>query len=127
MRRPEGMPERHAPAKTIERQQRAMSRKPTAMRATTVAAPRWRHLRRVLASVLIATGLVTFPTPIPIGAALIAAGCALVLADSRSARRGLLKLRYRYPGFSEQLRRGTRYLPRWMRRVLEHTDPARFQ
>jgi len=80
-----------------------------------------------LAGAVITIGLITLPTPIPIGAVLTAAGCALVLAESRTARRALLELRRRHPGFSDQLARGTRYLPRWMRRVLEQTDPGRFR
>lgn len=85
----------------------------------------WRLARIGLALALVLVGAVTAPTPIPVGLALLALGSAILLVESRMARRALYSVRYRFPGFSMHLARAGGYLPARMRRVLDRTDPWR--
>ena len=85
----------------------------------------WRAFRIALGFVLVVLGAVTAPTPVPIGLAMLGAGIAVLLVESRVARRALYAVRYRFPGLPRRLATAATRLPARMRRVLERTDPWR--
>lgn len=87
-------------------------------KASPASVGRW-----VLALVLLTAGLITLPTPVPIGLALLAGGSAVLITASPAAWRAVCRLRARYPGMSRRLQDGGRYLPGPLARVLARTDP----
>ncbi|MEN2980544.1 hypothetical protein P7L78_09915 [Tistrella bauzanensis] len=80
---------------------------------------------RLAGWICLVVGAALAPTPLPVGLPMIALGLGLVLATSASARRGLGRLRARWPGFSGRIGRLEPYLPRHLRSRLRRTDPAR--
>jgi len=76
---------------------------------------------------LVLVGVITAPTPVPLGLILTAAGLTILVALSRTMRRLVYGIRRRYPALSARLRRATPYLPRRLGRMLTRTDPQRSQ
>lgn len=72
---------------------------------------------------LVVLGAITAPTPIPIGYALILFGLAILVHESRFVRRGVRRLRARYPRAEVWLLRAKQYAPGFARRVIDLTDP----
>lgn len=82
------------------------------------------HLLYIAAAfVLIGSGLIMFPLPIPLGAPMIAVGVTVLISHSRTAARGLMALRLR----SERVERAIRFLetrsPKPVARTLRRTRP----
>lgn len=73
---------------------------------------------------LVVVGAITAPTPLPIGYVLIVFGLAILVHESRFVRRGVRRLRARYPRAESWLLRAKHYAPGFARRVIELTDPA---
>lgn len=80
---------------------------------------------RILGWACLVAGAALAPTPLPVGLPMIALGLGLVLATSASARRGLGRLRARWPALSGRIGRLEPYLPRHLRSRLRRTDPER--
>lgn len=97
------------------------------MPGNAIARRRWRTPRLMAGLGLVGLGAVAAPTPVPLGLALLGAGIAVLVVESRVARRLLYGLRARHPGLSVRLRHAGRRLPARMRRILERTDPWRGQ
>lgn len=74
---------------------------------------------------LVIVGLIVFPLPIPLGLPMMAAGFAVLIPVSRTARRGLRAARRSLPTFSYHLNRAAIHLPVGLRRVIDTTDPFR--
>ncbi len=73
--------------------------------------------------VLLIVGIITTPTPIPIGLVLVAFGLFLLARDSRMARRGIRALRSRFATLDNSLSRLSSRLPRAVRTVIRRTAP----
>jgi len=74
---------------------------------------------------LVLLGTVVTPTPLPAGLLLFGMGSALLLVESRIARRMLYVLRRASPALSRHLARVAPRLPGRMQRVLRRIDPWR--
>jgi len=72
---------------------------------------------------LVLSGGILTPMPIPVGLLLLGLGLALLAHDSRWMRHQLRSLRGRYPSFSERLAAIGRRAPRWLARVIRRTAP----
>ncbi|ESR24744.1 hypothetical protein [Lutibaculum baratangense] len=69
-------------------------------------------------------GAIVLPTPIPLGAPLIAFGAALLVMTSRTARSILRRLRREYRGLNDLVARVEPRLARPLRVFLRRTRPA---
>lgn len=72
---------------------------------------------------LVLTGLIITPLPIPLGLILVVLGLSVLVTVLPSLRFSLTRLRCRYPAISLKLRRLSPKLPGFARRLLDHTDP----
>lgn len=86
-----------------------------------------RHVRRggllVLGWVLVGTGLLIMPTPVPLGLLLFVAGLMLLARESETARQAIRWARRRLPAASNAMTRAAPRLPAGLRTFIETTDP----
>lgn len=68
-------------------------------------------------------GIVTVPTPVPIGFVFFAVGLYLVARGSKRARRSVTNLRRQVPPFSRGLNRIKHRLPPRFQAFIERSDP----
>lgn len=73
--------------------------------------------------VLLVVGVITTPTPVPIGLVLVAIGIFLLARDSHMARKGIRSLRKRFPALDRGLCSISHRLPRTVRAVIRRTAP----
>lgn len=73
---------------------------------------------------LMAAGVASAPTPVPIGFVLFAMGMYFTARGSKAARRGIKWMRGRLPGFSRGLNGIKGRVPSSMRRFIERSDPG---
>ena len=79
----------------------------------------------IIAILCLVVGVITLPTPIPLGAILLAIGFALLVLTSVTVRNWLRRLRERFPELDGSLRAVDGYLPRNLRRALRLSAPRR--
>lgn len=77
----------------------------------------------VIAILCVLVGLITLPTPIPLGAILLAIGFSLLVLTSVTVRNMLRRLRQRFPELDGSIRAVDGYLPRNLRRALRLSAP----
>lgn len=75
---------------------------------------------------LMVLGILTVPTPVPIGFVLFAIGLYLVARGSKWARRSVKHVRRRVPPFSRGLNRLKHRMPDHLRAFIEHSDPGEY-
>jgi len=93
---------------------------------------RRRHLRVVAKRVglvgagvlMMVLGILTVPTPVPIGFVFFAVGLYLVASGSKRARRSVTYLRRHVPPFSRGLNRIKHRLPPRLQAFIERSDPG---
>ena len=76
-----------------------------------------------IAAVLILSGLVVFPMPIPLGAIMIATGVVLLISASATVAIWLRAFRRRHRRTDEFIRSAEEKLPRTLKQILKRTDP----
>ena len=74
---------------------------------------------------LIVAGLLVLPLPVPVGLLMIILGVSLLVPAIPALARYLKRIRRRYPITSQRLNHISPRLPRFVRRVIEETDPDR--
>jgi len=72
---------------------------------------------------LLVLGLLTVPTPFPLGIILIPTGLALLMSSSKTFRRWILSLRQRYGFIDRPLRSVQNHMPKPIRKSLESSTP----
>lgn len=72
---------------------------------------------------LMAVGILSVPSPLPIGFVLIVIGMAITAQGSKSAGRGFTWIRRRVPRLSHGLNRLKPRMPAAVRRFIEKSDP----
>lgn len=72
---------------------------------------------------LVVLGMLSAPTPVPIGFVLFAAGLYLMARGSKRARRSVTLLRRHVPPLSHGLNRVKHRLPSRLRLFIERSDP----
>jgi hypothetical protein len=75
-------------------------------------------------SSLMVLGVLSVPTPVPIGFVLFAAGLYLMARGSKRARHSVKGLRRRVPPFSRGLNSVKHRLPKGLRQFIERSDPS---
>ena len=80
-------------------------------------------LRRIAAITLIIVGIITFPLPLPIGLILIIVGLAMLVSSSQSLANFVRQYRAKSSGINMNFEKSKRYLPAFIKRALEKTDP----
>lgn len=75
------------------------------------------------AVIFLILGIISVPTPLPIGFIFFAIGIALLVMSSLTVRRMLQKARTRYPRFNRQLLKIGPYLPHSLRQALNVSAP----
>lgn len=73
--------------------------------------------------ILILSGLIILPLPIPFGLIMIVIGMSLLISHSAFFRSQFKKLRRRFVNFSERLNKLKPHLPSFARKMIEDTDP----
>jgi len=74
---------------------------------------------------LMLLGILSAPTPVPIGFVLFAMGLYMMARGSKTARRSIKHLRRRMPLFSRGLNQAKHRMPAPMRDFIEKSDPER--
>ena len=98
----------------------------TAARTTRRLGLRLRRLSDLLLGwVLVISGLLITPLPLPVGLLLLVLGLALLIRRSQWVRGRIMRLRGRYPVISARLRRLEPRLYRSLASALRSTDPDR--
>lgn len=82
-----------------------------------------RSARLMLGFILVVSGLIIMPMPIPFGLILIIIGLSVLISVLPQLKHQLRSLRQRYPKCSDQVQRTRRYLPQFARPLLDETDP----
>lgn len=73
---------------------------------------------------LMVLGVLSVPTPVPIGFVLFAMGLYLIARASKRARHSVKGLRRRVPPFSRGLNRVAHRMPKRLRVFIERSDPG---
>ncbi len=77
----------------------------------------------VLAVFLIISGMIIFPMPIPVGAAMMVVGLVLLISVSARVARCARLFRRRHPGANKIIQKVEDKLPDSLRNTLRRTDP----
>lgn len=69
-------------------------------------------------------GIITAPIPVPIGQFVALVGLSLLISESHWVKTKMQKIRRRLPALGRQLIRMHPYLPKFLKKVIDDTDPA---
>lgn len=86
---------------------------------------RSRPARLIAGWLLVGTGTLLAPTPLPVGIVLLLVGLCLLARDSKAVRGLIRRLRRRCPAASARADAWKHRLPELVRRIIERTDPRR--
>jgi hypothetical protein len=78
----------------------------------------------IVAFILIGCGLILLPLPIPLGAILILCGTALAVTVSPTTRARVKRFRARNGRLEQVIRRVKPYLPKFLHRPIDDSDPG---
>lgn len=73
---------------------------------------------------MLIVGVITAPIPLPIGQFVALIGLSILVSESHWVKVKTQKLRRSIPAFCRQLTRIHPYLPKFLKKVIEETDPA---
>lgn len=77
----------------------------------------------IIGIILVVSGLVILPLPIPFGLVMIIVGLSLLISHSHYFRILFKKLRRRFMGLSVRLNNLKPHVPEFARKMIEDTDP----
>ena len=81
-----------------------------------------RPLKLVVGSVMFVVGIITAPFPLPIGQFVALIG--LLVSESHWLKTKMQKLRRRLPLIGRQLQRVHPHMPKFLKKVIDDTDPV---
>ena len=81
-------------------------------------------LKLIAGSVLFIIGVITAPAPLPIGQFFALVGLSLLISESSWVKVRIQKLRRRVPLIGQQLQRVRPHLPKFLKKVIDDTDPG---
>jgi hypothetical protein len=81
-------------------------------------------LKLIAGSVLFIIGVITAPAPLPIGQFFALVGLSLLISESSWVKVRIQKLRRRVPFIGQQLQRVRPHLPKFLKKVIDDTDPG---
>jgi hypothetical protein len=83
-----------------------------------------RPLKLILGWIMLIGGIITAPLPLPIGQFIALIGLSLLISESIWVKIKMQKMRRRMPIIGRQLTRMHPYLPKFLKKVVDDTDPA---
>ncbi len=69
-------------------------------------------------------GTITAPIPLPIGQIVALIGLSILVSESQWIKTKMQRTRRRLPAVGRQLQRMHPYLPRFLKKVIDDTDPT---
>ena len=82
-----------------------------------------RPLKLVFGWVMLIGGVIIAPLPLPIGQFIALVGLSLLVSESHWVKTKMQKLRRKLPIVGRQLVRMHPYLPKFLKKVIDDTDP----
>lgn len=73
---------------------------------------------------MLIVGIITAPIPIPIGQLIVLIGLSILVSESHWVKTKMQKIRRRLPVIGRQLKRMHPYMPGFLKKVIDDTDPA---
>lgn len=83
-----------------------------------------RPLKLTLGWIMLIVGIITAPIPLPIGQIIALIGLSILVSESQWVKTKAQRLRRAIPIFHRQLTRLHPYLPKFLKKVVEDTDPG---
>lgn len=83
-----------------------------------------RPLKLFIGWVMLIVGLITAPIPLPIGQIVALIGLSILVSESHWIKTKMQKFRRRIPVIGRQLKRMHPYMPRFLKKVIDDTDPT---
>lgn len=83
-----------------------------------------RPLKLIIGWIMLIVGIITAPIPIPIGQIVALIGLSILVSESHWVKTNMQKLRRHLPIIGRQLMRMHPYMPRFLKKVIEETDPT---
>ena len=82
-----------------------------------------RPLKLIIGWVMLIVGIITAPIPVPIGQIVALIGLSILVSESHWVKTKMQKLRRRLPIIGRQLMRMHPYMPGFLKKVIDDTDP----
>ncbi|MCC3861950.1 PGPGW domain-containing protein [Pseudemcibacter aquimaris] len=83
-----------------------------------------RPLKLLIGWVMLIVGIITAPIPIPIGQIIALIGLSILVSESHWVKTKMQKIRRRLPVIGRQLKKMHPYMPRFLKKVIDDTDPT---
>ncbi len=83
-----------------------------------------RPVKLVLGSIMFIGGVITAPFPLPIGQFIALVGLSLLISESNWVKTKMQRMRRKMPVIGRQLQRMHPYLPKFLKKVVDDTDPT---
>jgi hypothetical protein len=80
-------------------------------------------LKILIGWIMLIVGIITAPIPLPLGQIVALIGLSILVSESPWVKTKAQKLRRNIPIFHRQLTRMKPYLPRFLKKVVDDTDP----
>lgn len=80
-------------------------------------------LKLIIGWVMLIVGIITAPIPVPIGQIVALIGLSILVSESNWIKTKMQQLRRRLPVIGRQLMRLHPYMPRFLKKVIDDTDP----
>lgn len=88
----------------------------------------WKVLKRpvklFVGWIMFIVGLITAPIPLPIGQIVALIGLSILVSESHWVKTKMQKFRRRLPIIGKQLNKMHPYLPKFLKKVIDDTDPT---
>ena len=81
-------------------------------------------LKLFIGTVMFVVGVITAPIPLPIGQIIALIGLSILVSESKWVKTNAQKMRRKIPIFSRQLISMHPYLPKFLKKVVDYTDPT---
>ena len=83
-----------------------------------------RPIKLIIGWTMLIIGIITAPVPIPIGQIVALIGLSILVSESQWVKTKMQQLRRRLPIIGRQLMRMHPYMPRFLKKVIDDTDPT---
>lgn len=83
-----------------------------------------RPLKLLIGWLMLIGGIIIAPLPIPIGQFIALIGLSILVSESHWVKTKMQKFRRRLPMIGRQLQRMHPYMPKFLKKVIDDTDPT---
>ena len=81
-------------------------------------------LKLTIGTIMFVVGIITAPIPLPIGQIVALIGLSILVSESHWVKTKAQKFRRKLPSLGRQLMRMHPYLPKFLKKVIDDTDPT---